>query len=238
MAIPSQIIVVPTTQNIELEYPIASVGDRIFARLIDLCIQAGYLTVIYFLRGFDQSQTAQIFLTLPVFFYSLVWEVFFNGQTPGMRLRNLRVIRVDGKPPGIAAFLLRWLLRGIEMNPVLFWGLPAIVAISSSKKGQRIGDMLAGTTVIKLQLVTSFGDTMFVDTDENYEVRFPQIRSLSDKDVAILKDVLDAGLKSNNPELLKKLAKKIKEVANIESRLPTDIFLETILADYNHVFGR
>jgi hypothetical protein len=75
-------------------------------------------------------------------------------------------------------------------------------------------------------------------TDDAYEVRFPEIRNLKDKDVAILKEVLDVALRSNNVDLMRKLAARVKDVLEVTSPLPNDLFLETVLKDYNHIYGR
>jgi uncharacterized RDD family membrane protein YckC len=232
-------ITIPTSQNIELEYPIASIGDRILATCIDLMLQLGYLLLLNILQDgldFSLSDTASIIIFLPVMCYSLACEVFFDGQSVGKYLLKTRVIRLDGSSPGISAYFLRWMLRLVDI--FAFSGAVGIISILISKKGQRLGDLVAGTTVVKLRLVTSFADTIFMNLDQDYELAFPEIENLSDQDMSILKEVLDAGIRSNNPELLEKLSEKVKEVTGIESKMPHRLFLETILRDYNYVFGR
>lgn len=241
----NKIIIVPTTQNIELEYPLASVGDRIIATVIDWVLLGGYALLVFKYVRLDailhnifqmDENVAALVLLSPMMAYSLVCESLFQGQTLGKRLRQIRVIGLDGKTPSFFSLMLRWLMRPLELYSAS--GVIALIAVSSTKRNQRIGDLLAGTSVIKLKLATSFAETMFVETNEEYKVQFPQIRNLSDKDVAILKEILDIGLRNNNPDLLRRLATRIKEVVGVESRLPSDLFLETILADYNHIFGR
>ncbi|MDX2245551.1 MAG: RDD family protein [Bacteroidia bacterium] len=244
-------IIIPTTQNIELEYPVAHLGDRITSGLIDL----GVLILYVYLWGvlIDKynyhsewkdylTDTLSIFSFLPAAFYSLWSEWFFNGQTLGKKIMKMRTIRTDGAPATLSGYLLRWMLRLVDVwmsvGIVLMPGIVGMIAISVNKKGQRLGDILAGTSVIKLQLVTTFGDTMFVDTEENHKVVFPEIHNLSDRDVSILKEVFDMGIKSFNPELLEKLANKVKEVSGIKTKMSDKQFLETVLRDYNHVFGK
>lgn len=233
-----QVIIVPTAQNIELIYPIASVGDRIKAYLIDLTCMTGYVLFFYTLLEVGSNDVLGILFAIPLVTYSLICELVLGDQSIGKKLLNLKVIRVNGKRPGFSGILLRWLARVIDTNPILFLGLPALIAVGASKKGQRLGDMLAGTTVIRLKLSTSFDDTMFMFTDDAYEVRFPEIRNLKDKDVAILKEVLDVALRSNNVDLMRKLAARVKDVLEVTSPLPNDLFLETVLKDYNHIYGR
>jgi uncharacterized RDD family membrane protein YckC len=253
-------IIIPTTQNIELEYPIASIGDRFVAFLIDMIFILAYWLVAWFtcneildLPWASLRAVSQLMIMMPMIVYPLFSEILYNGQTVGKYIMGMRVIKQDGSSPDFTSYFLRWLFQWVDIgnlpimlllgilgssyNPVLP-GLIGLVTMLINKKGQRMGDIAAGTTVVKLKLVTTFGDTIFVDTKEDYKVAFPEIEHLSDRDVSILKEVLDAGLKSNNPAILNKLANKVKEVAKIESKMEDMYFLQTVLKDYNHFYGR
>ncbi|MEL6675207.1 MAG: RDD family protein [Bacteroidota bacterium] len=241
-------IVIPTTQHIELEFPVANVGERIVAGLVDFLILVVYfyllsrLMSLFYVEGswseyVEQHQAVSLLLSLPALTYSLWCEILFNGKTLGKHLLNLRTIRLDGASAQVSNYLIRWMLRLVDVWLVFSIPIIGIISIASTKKGQRLGDFAAGTTVVKMRLVTTFGDTIFRETHENYHVVFPQIQSLSDRDVSILKEVLDAGVKSDNPELLRKLAHKICAVTGIETKMSARTFLETILKDYNHVYG-
>ncbi len=243
-------IVIPTTQNIELEYPIATLGDRIFAALLDLLVLACYWSLLYMIfdiaalppfiaRAFGVLEPANQLLFLPIMFYHLICEIVFNGQSLGKTAMKIKVIRLDGAPATVIDYLIRWMFRLVDVSVTTpFIGVVGIISIAVTKKGQRIGDMLANTTVIKLKMVTYFADTIFVETEDDYQVVFPEIEGLSDRDVSILKEVLDAGLKSNNPELLLKLESRVKSVTGIKSKLHTKAFLETVLKDYNYLYGQ
>jgi uncharacterized RDD family membrane protein YckC len=243
-------IIVPTTQNIELEYPVASLGERLLGGLIDLILLLAYAFIWNeILTRYDQvsswedytSSVVSQLVMLPAVLYTLLSEWFFEGRTLGKWLTRTRTIRLDGSSPSLSHYLIRWMLRIVDVwlsALVLLPGLIGLVSVGISKKGQRLGDLAAGTTVIKLKLVYTFGDTIFVDTADTYQVVFPQIESLSDRDISILKEVMEAGLRSDNPQLLARLASKVKEVAGIETDLGNRAFLETIMRDYNHLFGR
>ena len=231
-------ITIPTTQNIELEYPIATVGDRIGATILDLAIQMGYVIVLRYAFSFADvyvSMEAWIILLLPIMLYSLLSEIFFNGQSIGKRILSIQVIHLEGRPPELSQYLLRWLLRPVD---VLFLnGLVALISISISKYAQRLGDLAAGTSVIKLTLVTPFGETIFEEIEEGYEIQFPQVATLTDRDMSILKEVLDIGVKGSDRDMITRLTQRVKEVAGIESDLEDRVFLETVLKDYNSLYG-
>lgn len=232
-------ISIPTTQNIELEYPIAAPGDRAVASLIDWGIKIGYTLLLSYgisKVGLDASTGTWILLTLPATLYSLVSEVAFGGQTIGKKLMKMRVIRQDGSAPAFTDYFLRWVFRALDTNISL--GLVAFISSSMNKHGQRIGDMVAGTTVVKLQLVTHFDDTIFRDLEESYVPTFTEVQLLSDKDLAILQEVLEAGNRANNPEIIDRLARKIKEVTGVSSNLNNYHFLELVLKDYNYLYGK
>ncbi len=229
-------IVIPTAQNIELEYPQAGIGARALATIIDVAVLVGYwLILISFDYSFDAANEVTYTFWIPAMVYSLVCESLFNGQTLGKFIMKTRVISLDGASPTFSQYVMRWLLKLLDLW--ILWGLVGLVTMVINKNGQRLGDIIAGTTVIKLKLVTHFGDTIFMETSEDYQVVFPQIRNLSDRDVSILKEVLDAGLKSSNPEILEKLSRKVQEVAGIETKMRAAVFLETVLLDYNHLYG-
>lgn len=79
--------------------------------------------------------------------YFFVFEAVLSA-TPGKLITGLRVRMSDGSALSSKAAAIRTLARIIEANPLLFGGLPAVIAISSTKRKQRIGDMLADTIVV------------------------------------------------------------------------------------------
>lgn len=74
------------------------------------------------------------------------------GRTLGKYFQGLIVRRLDGSSAGWSAALIRTLLRVVEVNPILFGAIPAGLVLISSKRRQRIGDMLAGTVVVSEKL--------------------------------------------------------------------------------------
>ncbi len=233
---------IPTSRYIELEYPIASMSDRAIASIIDVIIISIYVFIVAYVlsvlgieTALDSRFDASLLFFLPVWFYSLFWEVFYNGRTPGKLLMKMQVIQLDGHEANIGAYLLRWMLRIIDVW--LFFGVAGLVCMGVTQKTQRIGDILAGTTVIKLKLDLSFDQTIFVETEENYQPQYPQVRGLSDKDATILKEMLDAGIQYKNEALLLKLSDKVCQVLGIKRDQAPELFIKAILKDYNHFYG-
>ncbi len=241
-------ILIPTAQNIELEYPVANLGDRMLSGLIDLGILGVYSWIwIAWLEDYQSHDSLYEYTSdviyqlalLPAMTYSLWTEIWFKGQTLGKRLLKLRTICLDGAAPSFSDYAIRWLLRIVDIwatAAILLPGLVGMITMVAGKKGQRLGDIAAGTSVVKLRLVTTFADTIFVDTQADHQVTFPEVSRLSDRDISILKEVMDAGHKNENQELIRKLADRVKTVMKVQTELSPGSFLRTVLKDYNFLY--
>src|SRR5215831_7319281 len=115
-------ISITTTQNIELEYELASLGERIVATIIDLIILFGYIILINmfgsFSGGLFMTETGWIIffiILLPVTFFSLLSEVYLNGQTVGKRVMGIKVFSLNGSQPAFSQYLIRWLFRLVDL---------------------------------------------------------------------------------------------------------------------------
>jgi uncharacterized RDD family membrane protein YckC len=78
--------------------------------------------------------------------WDVAWEAFGGGRTPGKRAMGIRVVGTDGAPVGLAESLARNLLRVVEL-PLAY--TPAILAVALGPRRQRLGDLVAGTLVIR-----------------------------------------------------------------------------------------
>jgi uncharacterized RDD family membrane protein YckC len=149
-------------EEINLQVELANVGSRTLAILVDIALGALVLFVVYaltLLLAHDvaddwltkfSSNALRILLILLIFgfqwCYFNLFEWIWNGQTPGKRLLNLRVIKVDGSPVSGIDVLLRNLSRPIDtLGPM---GLIGLLMIFVSRKAQRLGDLMARTLVI------------------------------------------------------------------------------------------
>ena len=134
-----------------MDEPISNAGKpRIFAFIIDNLIA----TIISFaaiaaLKSVSAATNAAV-LCLTYLSYYLLFETFWS-RTPGKFFQRLEVQQLNGGSCGFKAALIRTVLRVVEVNPLLFGGLPAGIAIMSSQRKQRLGDMLARTIVRSTQ---------------------------------------------------------------------------------------
>ncbi|MBT8264498.1 MAG: RDD family protein [Muriicola sp.] len=232
-----QSVNIQTAQNVNISYEAASVGDRIIAFLIDAIVRIMYsLGIVEILSriGIDNSTAILLIVLLPSFLYYLWMEIFFNGQSLGKMALNLKVVMLDGTQPTIGAYLIRWLIRIIDIT--LFTGGVAVLTIIINGKGQRIGDIAASTTVVKLQgKVSVKRHELLKKMPESYQVTFDNAAQLTDTDVAVILEALNTYKVYANRTPVETVAQKVKNLLEIESDLPSVKFLYTIVRDYNYL---
>jgi len=255
------IIQIGTAFNIDLEFEIAEFHKRLLAYFIDFGILILYLVMMKymlyneFLLNWDENMGLDILvISLPMLLYSLLTELWMNGQTAGKKVMGIRVISLEGGEPTFGQFILRWITKFFEW-PFLFgyialstidiigytfatglFGIAVVIIISVSNKNQRLGDMIAGTVVVNAKSALTLADTVFMQIDKtDYKVMFPEVMRLSDRDINTIKSVLTQAGKRNNYDMCNRVAMKIKEVLNIQSDMHVDQFLEKLLADYNYL---
>jgi uncharacterized RDD family membrane protein YckC len=226
---------IQTTQNVDIEYELASIGDRILATLLDYVFFIAYGLLIGIVAGiaggaFLENIGIIFLLILPIFLYDLLCEMFFQGSF-GKMIMKIKVVKLDGTQAGFGAYLLRWLLRIIDTR--IFSGGVALIAILANGKGQRIGDMAAGTTVIKMKQKVTLNDTILNRVKPDYTIVYPEVARLSDNDIAIIKEVMQVSLRTGNHQAIEKLATKIKATMGITVNLPHAQFLATVVQDYS-----
>ncbi len=234
-----------TTQNVQINFTAATVGDRIVAYFLDLLIKGAYGIVVYgiffyalglnvILETMDQwsvMATIAVF-ALPIILYSIVTESMLEGQTIGKKLMKIKVVKIDGYQASFAEYLMRWFFRIIDIS--LFSGTVALITVISSQKSQRLGDMVAGTSVITLKNNITISNTILEEIGNEYVPIYPLVIKLSDNDMRIIKETF---LKSNANSDFKTIAKlrdKIEVVTGIKNQSGNDSdFVKTILKDYN-----
>lgn len=232
-------ISVNTAQNVKIEYELAGIGPRCVAFLIDISI-IGTITILLTLMissfyTIFHSKFITFFYTILglIPLYHLLCEIFLHGKSVGKIALNLQVIRIDGQKLNFWNYLLRWIFRLIDIT--LTGGAIAIISIAATKHMQRIGDLAAGTTVIKKKKAASLKQLSIYEPEEEYQITFPQVAILSDKDITIIKEAFQEIKKYRDNQLLEALILKIKEVTGITTDMHPLKFVETIIKDYIHL---
>ena len=233
-----EIITVHTTQNIDIDYEIGGLGERILAYIIDLAIFIA-LAIIGGILASVLSNTGIavyfIIVGLMLLFYDLVCESFFNGQSAGKVVMKIRVISLDGTRPKFSQFLLRWLFRLVDFSLTSWLG--GVITIILTEKGQRIGDIIAGTVVIRTKPRTNMNNLVFATVEDGYQPVFAQAGQLKDTDIGLIHEVIESYFKTGNNIAVYKMADRIREYLQIS--LPPNMnsmqFLQTIIKDYSHI---
>jgi uncharacterized RDD family membrane protein YckC len=165
-------LIIETPERVPLAFPLASIGNRFLAVAIDHTLQYIAIAVVFIgfalIAGLGRSQigvfesferempnwviAVMIFVLFVLFTgYFALFEWLWDGQTPGKRLLKLRVIREDGRPITLWEAIARNLLRIFDTFPGFFVPVYSIglIAVFLSNRDQRVGDLFAGTVVIR-----------------------------------------------------------------------------------------
>jgi hypothetical protein len=170
---------------------------------------------------------------------------------------GIRVISIEGGEPRLGQYLMRWIFRlwdwplffgyvaldswGIffQVFATCLLGLMVAIIVAVSNKSQRLGDLAAGTTVVDLRYRYSLADTLFKDiSDEGYQVRFPEVMRLSDRDINAIRSVIQYARQKKKTDTAASVAQKVQQVLQIEANMEVLPFLEKLLDDYNYLATR
>lgn len=238
-------LTINTTQNVTINFTAASIGHRILAFGIDVLIIMAYLTSIFLflsksgleykiqsMDGWSQLAIRSI-IFLPVMFYSLIFETFFEGQSLGKKLVRIKVVKIEGYQASFGDYLIRWLFRLVDI--IITSGILGFITIILSKKFQRLGDMAAGTSVITLRNNVNISSTILEEIQQDYVPIYPLVIKLSDNDIRIIKDKFIKAKAKRDEKLVLKLVSKIEEVTGIKNQSANNwSFISTVLKDYNY----
>ncbi len=246
-------IKIRTPESVELEFRLAGIGSRTVALIIDYLIWGTALIgllliwtiVLWQLQEFfPTNRNIGLWLTaisLLISFavyccYFIVFETLWQGQTPGKRYANIRVVRDDGQPVGLSQTLLRSLLRPID--DILLLGVCFIIF---GKQEKRIGDWVAGTLVIQEEQAIASAQFPLSKESEVLATKLlaeANVGALVPDDFAVIRaylqrrSLMDARAKA---ELGRQLADQLSGLIGISAlpfELPPDVFLEAVYCAY------
>jgi uncharacterized RDD family membrane protein YckC len=249
-------LTIDTPEQIALEFPLAGVGSRCLAMVLDTLIQAAFgiiVLIIASLLGFGfavilghvsnaSSQTLGMWvlaLVILVLFsawygYFALFEIIWRGQTPGKRALGLRVISASGRPMTPTQAILRNLLRVVDQLPALY--AVAIISVLISSRNQRLGDIAAGTVVVREQET----EAVHVSAQETAVKDRLRANRLTDQELSLIerflqrRDELDPELRGRTAL---QIATRIRERLGItEPAINNEDLLERVLAEYR-TFG-
>lgn len=229
---------IETAQNVNIAQNVAGVGERILAFFIDGLLMGVYVFAIIFVfssldnLGDDYLMIISLTIGLPIFLYHLLWEMLWNGRSPGKAAMNLRVVKLDGTRPAFSNYLLRWLLRVVDIT--ITSGSLALVSILLNGKGQRIGDIAASTTVITERQSLNLSHTLLTDIAEDYVPMYPQVTIFNDNEMQTIKSIFEEARWNRNHNVILKLAKRVAKVMEIQFEDTPIIFLDRVIKDYNY----
>jgi uncharacterized RDD family membrane protein YckC len=151
---------IETPEQTTLEYPLAGIGSRFLALALDTLIEFGAFLVL-FLFGLvwvrvsrmawspatNWGKAAMVLIGFSIFYgYFAVFESVWNGQTPGKRWMNLRVIQDSGRPLNVFQAIARNMLRLVDQIPGFYcFGVASALL---NRRNKRLGDFVAGTVVV------------------------------------------------------------------------------------------
>ena len=232
-------LVINTTQNVNLDYKVASIGERILAFFIDAFILYLYALLVNVIGEaiaftFDDYWTSRglvALIFLPAMGYSLLMQSLFNGRTVGKMLLKIRVVRLDGAPVDWSNYLVRWMLRIVDIW--LFFGSVGVLSILFTERRQRLGDAAAGTVVVSTKNKTKITHTILEEVTDDYEPTFLNVTILTDKDVRLIKETFLIA-KRGDYKTLKALRNKVEGLLETTSTLYDMEYIDTVLKDYNY----
>lgn len=157
-------LIIETPEQTSIEFPLAGIGSRFLAILIDSLIQGCSIFVLalilaglslgFSFGGIGRSSNASVWVVaililayfVLMYGYFILFEAIWNGQTPGKRLTHIRVIKDSGQPITVVDSVARNLLRIVDQLPAVYGA--GVLCAWISPQSKRIGDYVAGTVVI------------------------------------------------------------------------------------------
>lgn len=238
-----------SSQYVSVEFEIASTVQRVGAAVLDSLLIGIYYILIFAISEGNIFYYPILFLCLqlPVVFYSIIGDYFFNGRTLGKRISGIRVVKVNGDRIGLKESFARWVFKGdffwinAESGAFGLWfacGLIGTIVSLISTKNQRVADMVANTIVIstKVKTIYNLSDVLKLRNTDTHEVKYPQVIRFTDEDMMFVKSVLmRISKKPSKPtiDLAREVCDEAARLMNIEPITSNRTeFLKTILTDY------
>jgi len=141
-----------TPEAVQLQADVAGIGPRSIALIIDTLIQLAVLLPVLIvllgdgIAGMPEAVAISLLLFIVLWLYYPAFEWLRRGQTLGKRFQGIRVVRTNGQPAGLAPVMVRNLVRIVD---VILLPFLALISMVVTTRGQRLGDLAAGTIVVR-----------------------------------------------------------------------------------------
>lgn len=229
-----------TAQHVTIAYELASVRNRISSALIDAAVLGVVYLALYFSTAWlfegELLPIAKFFPIWGTILYIFLCEWLWRGKTLGKRSVGTHVMRADGQECTVGDYFLRavftvvdYLLTGFSLG---------IIIITVSEKKQRLGDMAAGTVVVKRQPNDfSLEKIVQIRTLDTYTPQYPAVKNLAERDILLVKTLLDRHKQYPNKahfDLIDTTAQTLENQLHIKNNTPQNpiLFLKTLIDDY------
>jgi uncharacterized RDD family membrane protein YckC len=234
-------VTISTPEGVAVDLVLAGLGSRFVARLLDTFLQGAFILAWYLLLVVSDgaallSAVGSIGIFLGWFAYDVVFEVFASGRTPGKRWTGLRVVQLSGGPVGWGSSSVRNLVRLLDFLPGLY--LVGSLSVVLSNRGQRVGDLVAGTLVVRERrsAPVSLDDlrTRPVGGPPPGVIDGWDVSAISADEVAVVRQFLQRRA-TLPPDARRRLADELAgklgpRIAGNETALPPEPFLEALVA--------
>jgi len=239
---------IDTPEGVELELTLAGLGSRVGAAAIDgviLAIATIVVLIAVVMIG-SASVSADMFslvigfgallVFVIIFGYYLLFETLNSGRTPGKSALGIRVIRADGTPLGFGAVAIRTLLRMVDSLPAFY--ATGIVSILATPHNQRVGDLAAGTVVIRDRASGSLATSGLIGTEDLARLPRWDTSALNDEDVALLRRFAErrtALTEQSRSDLADVIADRLRaKVVGADAPDDNEAFLFRLLSEKMH----
>lgn len=261
---------IDTPENVSFGYEVAGIGSRFIGALVDSVILVTLLILVNLVlvmvldffpnaigaaegAGLDEAPDIVTGLIVAVYLliqFAIIWgyytlfELLWNGQTPGKWIAGVRVLRNDGGPAGGTEAAVRNLVRIIDFLPFAY-GVGFLVMLAN-RQARRLGDLAAGTLVVHERAAIGLGEVRRMaarppeplaphEAARSAALReqYPTVDRLTETDVAVIADALAHDRRHRlDPALLVRLARAV--AAKLDCSAPADArrFLTEVMIAY------
>jgi uncharacterized RDD family membrane protein YckC len=244
-------LTISTPEGIDVELTLAGVGSRFAARLLDELIRGAALLVILLVLGFPVgaligslsdrgssvlaavvSIVVGLFAFALLFGYDVFFEVYASGRSPGKRATGLRVVQSAGEPVGFRASVIRNLIRLVDFLPTAY--AVGAISILVTPRNQRLGDLAAGTLVVRETKAAATGLTYHTPAFADASLATWDVSAVDQDDLSAVNGFLDRRV-TLAPEARSRLAHDLEsalrpKVAGAPTGMHPEIFLEKLAA--------